>query len=252
MEWKKWMAVGAACLSVGCLPAQTRVIAHRGYWKVEGSAQNSIESLRRAAAIGAYGTEFDVQMTKDKALVVYHDDSIQGRAICEADFSELKDTRLKNGETLPTLDDYLEAGSEWPGMQLILEIKPHRTPAAEDEVTDLVVRKVKERNMESRVEYISFSLHVCERLAQGTPGSKIAYLEGDMPPGELSEKGINGIDYPFKVLVAKPEWIAEAHGLGMGVNAWTVNGPERIQKMKELDVDYLTTDDPVDALRLLE
>lgn len=37
---------------------QTKVIAHRGYWKCEGSAQNSILSLERASEIGAYYDEF--------------------------------------------------------------------------------------------------------------------------------------------------------------------------------------------------
>ena len=44
-------------------PAQTQVIAHRGYWKAEGSAQNSLASLRKAAEAKVYGAEFDVQMT---------------------------------------------------------------------------------------------------------------------------------------------------------------------------------------------
>ena len=33
--------------------AQTRVIAHRGFWKTQGSAQNSITSLLKADSIGS-------------------------------------------------------------------------------------------------------------------------------------------------------------------------------------------------------
>ena len=36
-----------ACI-VG-MQAQTQVIAHRGFWKTEGSAQNSIAALEKAA-----------------------------------------------------------------------------------------------------------------------------------------------------------------------------------------------------------
>ena len=59
--------------------------------------------------------------------------------------------------------------------------------------------------------------------------------------------GINGIDYHYKALLQKPEWIAEAHRLGMTVNAWTVNEQETIRQLKEQQVDFVTTDRPVEA-----
>ena len=61
----------AAC---GCIQAQsTQVIAHRGFWKTNGSAQNSIAALVKADSIGCYGSEFDVWLTTDNQLVVNHD-----------------------------------------------------------------------------------------------------------------------------------------------------------------------------------
>ncbi len=58
---------------------KTKVIAHRGYWKTEGSAQNSIRSLERANEIKVYGSEFDVHLTADNVPVVYHDRKIEGK-----------------------------------------------------------------------------------------------------------------------------------------------------------------------------
>ena len=55
------------------LQAQTQVIAHRGFWKTEGSAQNSITALEKAAEEKLYGSEFDVQVTLDGKLIVNHD-----------------------------------------------------------------------------------------------------------------------------------------------------------------------------------
>ena len=52
---------------------KTKIIAHRGYWKTEGSAQNSIRSLERANEIKVYGSEFDVPLTADNVPVVFHD-----------------------------------------------------------------------------------------------------------------------------------------------------------------------------------
>lgn len=44
---------------------------------------------------------------------------------------------------------------------------------------------------------------------------------------------------------------ARAHELGMSVNVWTVNSAENIQKMIDLGVDCITTNDPLLARELL-
>ena len=61
--------------------AQTKVIAHRGFWNCEGSAQNSIAALQKAQEIGVYGSEFDVSITADGIPVVNHDVDIDGLVI---------------------------------------------------------------------------------------------------------------------------------------------------------------------------
>lgn len=232
--------------------AQTQVIAHRGFWKTEGSAQNSIASLNKAAEAKVYGSEFDVQLTADGVVVVNHDDSINGLVIGETAYDRLKDLKLKNGEKLPTLADYLAAGKKLPDVQLILEIKPHKTKAQEDQIAESTVKMVKEYGMEKQVEYISFSMNVCEQLARLTPGSEIAYLKSDIAPKEVKAKGLTGIDYYYKVFYKHPEWVKEAHDLGMKVNAWTVDGKEDMEKMIGLDVNYITTDQPLEASALVE
>ena len=66
--------------SVWAAKPQTKVIAHRGFWETENSAQNSIASLKKAGAIKCYGSEFDIQMTADGVLVVFHDAKVQGES----------------------------------------------------------------------------------------------------------------------------------------------------------------------------
>ena len=58
------MCLLAIMFMIANTSAQTRVIAHRGFWKTQGSAQNSITSLLKADSIGCYGSEFDVWLTK--------------------------------------------------------------------------------------------------------------------------------------------------------------------------------------------
>lgn len=247
----KNIILGCTCVFVTyTAQAQTQIIAHRGYWKTENSAQNSIASLKKAAEAKVYGSEFDVQLTRDGVIVVNHDDKVNGITIAEVPYSKLDGIKLKNGEKIPTLPEYLAEGKKLKGIQLILEIKPHKTQEQEKEIAEKTVKLVKEAGMEKQVEYISFSRYICEILAKLTPKSEIAYLAGDISPKELKENGINGIDYHYKVLEKKPEWIKEAHELDMKVNVWTVNKTENIKNMLKLNVDYITTDNPIEANNL--
>ena len=243
-------AVALVCCMIG-LQAQTQIIAHRGFWKTEGSAQNSITALEKANQGKFYGSEFDVQVTLDGKLIVNHDSKFQGFVIAETPFSKLKKIRLNNGEKLPTLKKYLKEGKK-QDIQLILEIKSHKDKKVENKVASDVVKMVKKMGLEHQVEYIAFSLNICEQLVKLTPKSEIAYLNGDLSPAELKEKGINGIDYHLNVLFNHPEWVEEAHKLGMKVNVWTVNKVEDMQKFIDMGVDYITTDHPLEFQKLLE
>ena len=46
--------------------AQPKIVAHRGYWDIEGSAQNSVSALIKADSIRCDACEFDVWLTADK------------------------------------------------------------------------------------------------------------------------------------------------------------------------------------------
>ena len=243
----------SALALVACIigiQAQTQVIAHRGFWKTEGSAQNSIAALEKAAEENLYGSEFDVQVTLDGKLIVNHDAKFQGFVIAETPFKELKKIKLKNGEKLPTLKKYLKAGKK-QDIQLILEIKSHKSKEVEDKMAADIVKMVKKMGLQKQVEYIAFSLNICEQLAKLTPESEIAYLNGNLPPAELKKKGINGIDYNQKVFEKHPEWVEEAHRLGMKVNVWTVNKEDMMRKFIDMKVDYITTDYPLETQKLL-
>ena len=57
-------------------PFQGLMAAHRGlYEKDQSVPENSLEAFKRAAAYGC-GVELDVQLSKDGAVVVFHDDTV--------------------------------------------------------------------------------------------------------------------------------------------------------------------------------
>lgn len=246
-----WL-IGGLFLNFSRTAAQTEVIAHRGYWNCEGSAQNSLTALSKAAEAGVYGSEFDVLITADGVPVVNHDDSIQGLCIETSLYSQLKELKLENGEFLPTLDQYLAKGKAMEGIQLILEIKAHRRIVNEDRAVATILNLVDTYGLEDRVEYISFSLNVCKELIRRAPSAQVSYLRGEICPADLKKLGFSGLDYHYTVLDQHPDWIEKAHALGLTVNVWTANDPALIQSLIDRKVDFITTDDPLKAKEMVE
>ncbi|MDO4215171.1 MAG: glycerophosphodiester phosphodiesterase family protein [Bacteroidales bacterium] len=226
--------------------AQPKIVAHRGYWDTPGSAQNSIAALEKAAEIGCYGSEFDVSITSDGVLVVNHDASIQGVVIEDNPYEVIQHMTLNNGEQLPTLAEYLECGLLHPNVQLILEIKPHKAAENEIRAADAVVQMVKNMGLQSRVEYISFSMRICERIHALQPEAKVAYLNGDLSPLAVKEKGLTGVDYHYSVYVKNDAWLDEAKKNGVEVNVWTVDDPKLLDRFTaDSRIDLITTNKPV-------
>lgn len=230
----------------------TRVIAHRGYWKKYGAAPNTITALEAAQKLGVYGSEFDVWITKDGVVVVNHDRTINGINIETSDYAKVKDITLSTDEQLPTLKDYLKQGKKVKSTRLVLEIKPHKRKVNNDRVAIASVKAVKSSGTIKNVEYISFSLYVCKKLVELLPDAMVSYLGGDASPQKLHQLGINGLDYNISVFRRHPEYVKEAHNLGMKVNVWTVNDKAGILEMLRLGVDYITTDSPLLAKQLIK
>lgn len=246
----KFVLVAVVSMLATMASAQTRIIAHRGYWALAGSAQNSIASLGAAHNIGVYGSEFDVWITQDNQLVVNHDPEIGGVNIENAKYKDIKDKTLKNGEKICTLKQYLEFGKQHcQGTQLILEIKPHKVQADEDRCVDAVLKMVADEGVASQVEYISFSMKACERLVAAGAKS-VSYLGSDVEPKVIKEKGLTGIDYVGIVFGMHPEWIKQAHDLGLTVNVWTIDDLDDVNDFIKAGVDFITTNKPVEALKL--
>jgi len=252
---KFFLILFAGCLLTACSDkiSGPQVVAHRGYWKAEGSAQNSIAALRNAGRIGAYGSEFDVNLSADSVLVVNHDFTYHGLKIYDTPLAGLRcdSLRLANGEIIPTLDEYLAASKDYRKMKLVFELKSEGDSLYEAIALPACVEAIRKHRVARRVEFISFSLSACKEFARLMPKNRVEYLGGEIAPAELHEMGITGIDYHYTVFDKHPEWVEEAHGLGMVVNAWTVNEEEDIKRMLSYGVDHITTNEPELAQRLI-
>lgn len=110
---------------------KNRLYAHRGLHDNNSDCpENSIASFQKAVEFD-YGVEFDVQLTKDEKLVVFHDESL--KRMCGVDakvsdytFSNLQKFNLLNSnEKIPTFKEVLTVVNN--RIPLIIEIKMHDT-----------------------------------------------------------------------------------------------------------------------------
>lgn len=100
-------------------------IAHKGLHSAD-IPENSIKAFKKAIEKG-YIIELDVLLTKDKEVVVFHDNNLERltgdkRDLKDVNYDEVKNLKLKGtNETIPTLKEVLEfVDNQVP---LLIEIK---------------------------------------------------------------------------------------------------------------------------------
>lgn len=222
----------------------TKVVAHRGFWSTPGSAENSIASLVKADSIGCDGVEFDVWLTSDDKLILNHDGWHDGYSVEKTNADVLNQLKLSNGEKMPMLDAYLEKAKDTK-VELVLELKVLSTPERETKAVEQILQMVKDKKLEKRMMYISFSRHVVEEFVRLAPkGTPILYLGNNISPKELHEMGVSGGDYNYWVFQKNQTWLQELKDRKMISNAWTVDRPDELQWCIDNQVDYVTTNYP--------
>jgi len=255
-DMTKKLILAAAMLLTGsaAVAAQPKVISHRGYWTAPNSAQNSLASFTKADSVGVFGSEIDVWLTADDKLIVNHDRVYKGTDINmeKSTLKEITSIVLPNGENIPTLDAYLRLVATKPNTRLILEMKSLSDYNREDLAAKKIVKQLKKYGVLDQTEIIAFSINACMAFKKLIPDTKIYYLNGDLAPKSIKKLGLAGIDYSMKVLRKNPEWVKQAHDLGLEVNVWTVDSEEDMKYFIGLGVDYITTDYPERLQALLK
>lgn len=225
--------------------ADNHTVAHRGAFKKNGFPENSIASLGEAIRLGCTGSEFDVRMSKDDTLLINHDPAYQKMEIEQTAFAELSKTPLSNGETIPTLRQYLIAGiKDNRRTRLVVEIKPSGVKERGLLIAEKVLTMVKELSAESMAVYISFDYDILLKIRQLDSRACLQYLNGDRSPMQLKADKIDGADYHFSVFKKNPEWISQARENGIQLNAWTVNAKEDMEWLLANKFDFITTNEP--------
>ena len=232
-------------------PARPLVIAHRGASAYQ--PENTLPAYALAVEQQADMIEIDLHTTRDGAIVVTHDDDLSGLGgqgeIADASLSQVRALDAGGGESVPLLEEVLDAyGARIP---FNLELKqPRRGPYPEMEARTLA--QVRKRNLLSQTLFSSFFDPVLQRLRELSPEARIGLLISRRAPDgwvararSLACEALN----PEAVLV-DAEMVERAHGEGLSVFPFTVDGPERMARLLELQVDGMFTNRP-DRLRHL-
>ncbi|MCY3621052.1 MAG: glycerophosphodiester phosphodiesterase family protein [Gammaproteobacteria bacterium] len=224
-------------------------IAHRG-----GGAErpeNTMAAFENAVTLGYRCVETDVRATRDRVVVVYHDEDLD-RLTSETgplgvrDWRDLKSVRVDGAEPIPRLEDVL---GTWPDLRLIVD------PKADDVVAPLI-EVFRRTNARERVCVGSFSAHRLRWIRTDAPGYTscspfevvrlraeswsfpLGTLEADCAQVPPRQPLFGDISIP----VVDAAFVRAAHARGMPVQVWTVDEEAEMERLLDLGVDGVMSD----------
>ena len=246
-------------------------IAHRGganLWP-----EHTLVAFQGAADAGADVLEIDLWSTSDGVLVVMHDDTVDRTtdgtgAVKGLTFDELRALDAGyhfttdggathpyrgTGIQVPTLDEVLAAH---PDALFNLEIK-QQSPS----IIAPVIAAVRDAGIEEQVVLGSFYDTVTAEVRNQAP--EILTVFGTAEGLELYSlaEEYEDIYTPPTALFAAPveysglemtaELVAKSHRVGVNIHAWTVNDRDEMNRVLDMGVDGIITDDPVTLQEVL-
>lgn len=231
-------------------PGRPWVIAHRG--ASAAFPENTLAAFSGAAALGADAVEFDVRRTADGAAVVHHDAEVPGvGAIVTHTAAALR----RRAPWVPTLAEALAACG---GMWVDVEVK--NSPAdpdwdPDDTLVARVIAHLREEGWLGAVLLTSFNPATLARarsLAPGLSTGRLVEAAEPLPaaPARAAAAGHAAL-LPHAAALAGDAAVAmaaEAHRVGIGLMAWTVDDPQEGRRLAAAGLDGIITNRP-DALR---
>lgn len=231
--------------------------AHRG--GATGNSvglENTMTAFGRAVEAGYRYVETDVHATADGALVAFHDrtlDRVSDRSgrIAALPLHEVRAARIGGTEQVPLFDDLLDT---WPDLRINIDVK------ADSAVVPLA-ESLRRHDALHRVCIGSFS---DARLARfrAAAGPAVATSLGPRDVARLRVASLTGARPRFApgvcaaqvpirhrgLRVVDARFVTAAHRLGLQVHVWTVDDPDTMVRLLDLEVDGIMTD-RIDVLR---
>lgn len=232
----------------------TLVIAHRGF---SGQyPENTMVSFQKAIEFGCDMIELDIHFSKDKELVVIHDDKLDRTTNGKGRVYDFTLKEIKNfdagswvgsrfsAEKVPTLKEVLQMAKD--KMPVNIEIKnPKERQYPIEELAERALKEVKEAGMLHQVNFISFNPSALRKIKEKEPKAWITLVYAKEWKTLLDVTG--GEEYPILALrnktLAKGD-IAKIHEQGFQIYVWTVDNPAEMEKFIAWRVDGIITNHP--------
>ena len=257
LSYVKALYRGNINLNVGII-TRTQVSAHRGFSKK--APENTIPAFQAAMDCGADFIELDVQLTKDKQLVVIHDDKLDrttdGKGfVRNHTYDELmqlsagswfgKDNEFDDVQ-IPLLSEVLDLVGK--DIMLNIEIKKSGDPKA---TAESVVDMIEEYGIVNSCYVTSFSYPALKKVKQLNPKIKTAFIANLATSTSYAQLPyIDAVSMNY--LFVNQSVVNTAHHHGKRVFVWTVDRQSEMQKMMALGVDNIITDCPDKALEVVD
>ncbi|MBM7623246.1 glycerophosphodiester phosphodiesterase [Sporohalobacter salinus] len=226
-------------------------IGHRG---AAGLAPENTESaFQKALKLNLDMVELDVQFSKDKELVVFHDYNLKRIAGIDMEVSDLSLKKLKQidigswfgkeyiDERIMTLQEVIELVKD--SMQLNIEIKPAGNKYKEIAVSLLKV--LRKNKFSQEVIISSFDHQLLKYLKSIKSDLTTAILLASLPVNPLKLvdwAGADGIHSYYRII--NQQLISSAKEQDLIINVWTVNDKAKIDRLKQMEVNGIISDYP--------
>lgn len=231
-----------------------KIIGHRGACGY--APENTLESVKTAADIGATWVELDVKLTKDDIAIIFHDDDLDRTTngsglVADTLYEDIKQLEAGSwfadsfaGIKIPTLEEMLELLIDLD-LGLNLEIKPcpGREVQTAEAALDILSRYWDNPDKLLISSFQHVSLEVAKDMAPEWPRGLL--LDDEWPPNwaelaeylEASSINVNGN------LVSR-EQVESIIDFGAPILAYTINDPHRFRTLQSWGVDGVFTDVP--------
>lgn len=234
----------------GLYAPSTMVIAHRG--ETSHAIENTLTALVAAANIGSDYVELDVMETKDKQLIVFHDETLRRLAnkpdaIKDLTLAEIKNISLvSNGLTdrIPTFAEFIDTAKEHR-IKLLVEIKLHGNESSE--LVQNIVNLLAEKNVTRDYLVQSLDGEIVTKVKELNPEIKTGYLVA------FNVGNVPSIPADFLVLEdfsVNQRLLNQAKELNKTVFVWTVNRETLMRQYLRMDIDGMITNQPKRAIEL--
>ena len=217
---------------------QPLIIAHRG--ASAAFAENTLAAFAGARDLGADAVELDARRTADGHVIVHHDATLpDGRVIVELRAADLP-------TSVPTLAEAVDASL---GMAVNIEIK--NWPAdpdfdATEAVADAVLALAAASDRKGELLVSCFHLPTIDHVRAHDPELETAFLVATMDGATGLARAVehgHHVLHPWDMFTTA-ELIADAHAVGVRVNVWTVDDPDRMAELASWGVDGIVTNVP--------